>query len=292
MINKHLGIWILTGSILAGSACFKPSRAGVDFSHAFAPSEGMVPDVEKPLRDEICLDGSWQFQIIETPSSFKKGSGTPPEIPQPVDDKWEANAIKIPSPWNVNDWGTGPDFGGTGTGHPCAADSAYYPSYPQSWIGVEMGWLKRTFRLPEGWAGRRIILHFEAIAGEAQVFINGKPVGKHFDSFLPFDLDVTDLVKSDGENELLVGVRKSSLFNIVTPDYPSGQQRTYPNGSNMDNLVGIWGDVFLWALPVVRVDDVFVQPQVDKNSLLAEVTLRNDTQIGRASCRERVLNLV
>ena len=141
-----------------------------------------------------------------------------------------------------------------------------------------MGWLKRTFKVPANWSGRRVVLHFEAVAGEAQVFINGKSAGTpHFDSFLPFDFDVTDLVKGGGDNELLVGVRKSNLFNIITPGYPVGQQRTYPDGSNTDNLVGIWNDVYLWALPAVRVDDVFVQPIVDKDTLLAEVTLRNNT---------------
>jgi beta-galactosidase len=272
---KHKNILIFLGlSLLTGTFC-SAATPRVEFTRPFAPSEGMVPDIEKPLRDEMCLNGSWQFQPVPLPSGFKRGTGTPPELTQPIDDKWETTAIKIPSPWNVNDWGNGPDAG-VGTGHPYAADSLYYPSYPASWTHVEMGWLKRTFRLPGDWAGRRIILHFEAVAGEAQVFVNGKSAGTHFDSFLPFDFDVTDLVKSDGDNDLLVGVRRSDLFNIVSPDYPPGQQRTYPNGSNTDRLVGIWNDVFLWALPPVRVDDVFVQPLVDKNTLLAEVTLRND----------------
>ena len=269
-------ISILSGALLMAGITSALAQDKVEFTRPFAPSEGMVPDLEKPLRDEMYLSGSWQFQPEAMPPDFKRGSGTPPELPPPTPDKWDSTPIKIPSPWNVNDWGSGPDAG-VGTSRPYAPDSVYYPSYPPSWIAVEMGWLKRTFRVPAGWAGRRIILHFEAVAGEAQVLVNGQPVGKHFDSFLPFDLDVTNLVKSDGDNELLVGVRKSSLFNILTPGYPPGQQRTYPNGSNTDNLVGIWNDVYLWALPAVRVDDVFIQPLVDKDTLVAEVTLRNDT---------------
>lgn len=248
----------------------------VEFTRPFAPSQGMVVDVEKPLRDEMCLNGTWQFQPIALPADYKKGTGTPPELAPPSSDKWESTPIKIPSPWNVNTWGNGRDAG-EGSKRPFVADSVYYPSYPASWDGVEMGWLKRSFKVPSAWAGRRIVLHFEAVAGDVQILVNGKPAGTHFDSYLPFDCDVTGLVKSDGENELLVGVRKSDLFNIISPGYPVGQQRTYPNGSNTDNLVGIWNDVYLWALPNVRVDDVFVQPQVDKDTLLAEVTLRNDT---------------
>lgn len=275
MNPKQLGLLIF-GGIVAASGFLDSAWAGVEFTRPFAPSEGMVADLEKPLRDEICLNGSWQFQPVPTPADFKRGSGTPPELPLPNDSAWDKTPIKIPSPWNVNDWGNGPDAG-VGTGRPFAADSLYYPSYPPAWNHIEMGWLKRTFHIPANWSGRRIVLHFEAVAGEAQVFVNGKLAGQHFDSFLPFDFDVTDLVKSDADNELRVGVRKSSLFNLISPGYPPGQQRTYPNGSNTDNLVGIWNDVFLWALPAVRVDDVFVQPLVDQDTLLAEVTLRNDT---------------
>lgn len=263
-------------AILIASLPAVGDGGGISFSRAFAPSQGMVAGVEKPYREEICLDGSWRFQPVPVPADFHAGSGTPPDLASPQDDRWDAVPIKIPSPWNVNTWGNGRDAG-DGSRHPYTADSVYYPSYPASWDGVEMGWLKRFFQVPAGWEGRRLILHFEAVAGDAQVFINGKKAGEHFDSYLPFDLDVTDLVRPQGDNELRVGIRKSRLFNIESPGYPPGQQRTYPNGSNTDNLVGIWQDVYLFGFSPVRVDDVFVQPQVDQDTLLAQVTLRNDT---------------
>lgn len=37
------------------------------FSHVFAPSEGLVNRTEKPYRDEICLNGSWDFQAVYGP---------------------------------------------------------------------------------------------------------------------------------------------------------------------------------------------------------------------------------
>ena len=253
------------------------SAQEITFTQAFAPSEGMVTPFEQPFRAELCLNGKWKFQPVVVPPDFKPGSGTAPELPLPRPGGWETVPIKIPSPWNVNTWGNGRDAG-AGTKRPYVADSVYYPSYPASWDGVRMGWLQRSFRTQSDWKGRRIILHFEAVAGEARVFVNGKPAGPaHFDNFLPFEYDVTGLVNPEGENELRVGVRKSELFNVESPGYPSGQRRTYPNGSNTDNLAGIWNDVYLWALPSVRTTDVFVQPQLDKDTLRADVTLRNDT---------------
>ena len=254
------------------------AQQGVLFKPRFAPSEGMVCDLEKPLRDELCLNGSWRFQPIAVPKEFRRGTGVPPELPLPVESKWDVTPLKVPSPWNVNTWGNGRGAG-DGTRQPYVADSVYYPSYPRAWDAAEMGWLQRTFLLPPSWKSRSLILHFEAVAGDAQVFLNGRLVTRHFDSFMPFEADVTELVESDRENILLVGIRKSNLLNIITPGYPEGQQRTYPNGSNMDNLVGIWNDVYLWALPSVRIDGVFVQPQVAERNLRVEVVLRNDTDI-------------
>ena len=249
-------------------------QARVEFTEPFAPTEPFVAAPEMPARQDLCLDGRWQFQPVDVPATFQPGSGTPPPLP-PDSSRWEATPIKIPSPWNVNVWGNGSDVG-DGTKHPYEADSVYYPSYPPRWDGVQMGWLRRSFRVPPGMAGKRLWLRFEAVAGEAQVIVNGQPVGSHFDAFLPFEFDVTHCVHPDGDNELLVGVRKSELFNVVSPDYPKTQSRTYPNGSNMDHLVGIWNDVFLVAVPSVRVEDVFIQPDVAANTLVAEIALHND----------------
>ena len=34
----------------------------VIFPHAFAPQDGLVSPYEEPMRQELCLNGSWQFQ--------------------------------------------------------------------------------------------------------------------------------------------------------------------------------------------------------------------------------------
>ncbi len=251
------------------------ARAATTFTRDFAAVEGIVTAPEMPLRQEISLNGRWQFQPIVVPPDFARDTGAAPALPAPNPAKWDATPLKVPSPWNVNTWGNGRDVGAN-TARPYSADSVYYPSYPRAWDGAEMGWLRRSFRVPADWGARRVVLHFEGVAGQAQIWVNGRKVGEHFDEFMPFEFDVTDQIKRDGDNELLVGVRKSSLFDIVSPDYPANQKRTYPNGSNMDDLVGIWNDVSLLGLPALRVSDVFVQPLVSQNELRAQITIRND----------------
>lgn len=139
-----------------------------------------------------------------------------------------------------------------------------------------MGWLRRNFNVPKTWIGKRLILHFEAVAGDCIVLINGKQVSSHFDAYLPFDVDVTNFVKKGNANELLVGIRHRNLFNKKNAKYKY-LNATYPPGSNTSDLVGIWQDVFLQALPPVRIDSIFVKPNVNKNELEFDIKLINQT---------------
>lgn len=252
------------------------AQGRVEFAGDFAPAEGFVKPQEKPFRDEVCLNGAWQFQPMAVPADFKRGAGEPPGLPAPKNDGWDATPIKIPSPWNVNTWGCGRNVG-AGTEHPLWPDSVYFPSYPESWDRVEMGWLRRTFRVPTDWKDRRVVLHFEAVAGDCQVLVNGQRAGNHFDKYLPFDMDVTSLVQRDGDNELLVGVRTHSLFEKRSERYPK-MRAPYPCGSETEHLVGIWQDVFLLGLPPVRIEDVFVKPLVASDEFELEFVIRNDSE--------------
>jgi len=233
------------------------ASAQVPFKHRFAPQQGLTLPVERPFREEICLNGSWQFQPVP-PSR-------PPQSINPPSTQWEKVPIRIPSPWNVNAFPTESKQGG---------DFRTYPSYPEAWEKVEAGWLRRSFDVPKSWEGKRTILRFQAVAGDTDVFVNGKAVAHHFDNFLPFEIDVTEAVRLGEKNELLVGVRKASLFDV------QGQygRRTYQGGSMWgQTIAGIWQDVYLTAVPAVRITDVFVRPDLENDVLSATVTVRNDT---------------
>jgi beta-galactosidase len=237
----------------------------IHFRETFAPTEKLVKAVEQPYRQDICLNGAWQFQPMALPDGFQEGQDPAPALSSADPSRWEGKQIYVPSPWNVNSFA---DHHGEGGDFHC------YPSYPEAWEQVEMGWLRKTFTVPVGWTGRRILLHFDAVAGNAEIFVNGKSVGNHFDIFLPFDLDVTSAIKFGGSNEVLVGVRKASLFDRRG----AYGRRTYQGGSFWgQHIAGIWQDVFLVALPPVRIADVFVKPDVRADTLGAEIEIQNDS---------------
>lgn len=53
------------------------------YPYPFAPSEGLVNKTEKEHRQEICLNGYWDFQPVALPKDYKQGKGTAPELPLP-----------------------------------------------------------------------------------------------------------------------------------------------------------------------------------------------------------------
>lgn len=194
-VDVHAGAADQTGT---GS----PTGAGVRFPGRFAPSEGFTNRLEKPYRDEVCLNGYWNFQ----PGAECTGA-------------WDSVRIRIPSPWNVN------GFAWNGLEGP---DHRDFPSYPVAWNEVRQAWMQRTVRVPADWAGDRIILHFEAVAGKAQVFVNGEKVAENFDLFLPFEADVTEFVRPGTEADVRVFVQSQKLFE----DHSGVGRRIVPAGSS------------------------------------------------------------
>src|SRR3954449_3565067 len=59
-------------------------------------------------------------------------------------------------------------------------------------------WYRRTFTVPDGWKGKRILLNFGAVDWDTTVSVNGKPVGTHRGGYDPFTFDITDALKSEG----------------------------------------------------------------------------------------------
>lgn len=235
----------------------------LQYDQPFAPSLSRLHPSELPYRQSICLNGLWQFEPIPLPTSFKEGIDSTPSLPSDDGKHWSSTPIRIPSPWNVNSFADKQGLGG---------DFHTYPSYPKEWETIKMGWLRKTFSIPAAWKSRRIRLCFDAVAGDAEVLVNGKTAGHHFGIFLPFAIDITDLVRFGETNDLRIGIRKPSLFDRKG----AYGRRPYQAGSFWgQHIAGIWQDVNIEAIPPVSVSDVYIRPLVDSDKLEADVTITN-----------------
>ncbi len=109
----------------------------------------------------------------------------------------------------------------------------------------------KTFSLPEPLNGRRLFLDFEGAMTAATVTVNGETFPEHKGGYVPFSIDITDVVREDGENLLVI-----HLDSTERKDIP-------PHGHVVDYLVfgGIYREVALRYVEPVYIHDVFVQPQ-------------------------------
>ena len=105
-------------------------------------------------------------------------------------------------------------------------------------------WYRRTFTVPADWRGGRVLLHFGAVDFEAAVSVNGKPVGSHRGGYDAFTLDITDALRPEGEQEVIVSV----LDPTDAGPQLRGKQALHPAGAAYTASSGIWQTV--WIEPV------------------------------------------
>lgn len=130
-------------------------------------------------------------------------------------------------------------------------------------------WYQRTFTLPDDWAGKRILLNFEAVDWEATVWVNGTQVGSHQGGYDPFTCDITGALWPAGPQQLLVRV-----WDPTDDGYqPRGKQVNRPEGIWYTSVTGIWQTVWLEAVPQGCIESLKITPDVDKKQVKVEVNV-------------------
>ncbi|MBS1868149.1 MAG: hypothetical protein JSS99_00625 [Actinobacteria bacterium] len=152
-----------------------------------------------------------------------------------------------------------------------------------SFLG-SVAWYRKDFRLPSRKRTLVWIARFESVNYRATVWLNGRRLGDHVSGYVPFELDLPNVVRS-GVNRLVVRVdnrRPSS-----DPSGAPGEQPAPPGG--WWNYGGILREVSLRAVDRVDVEQVQVQPQLRCPRCAATVTLRaNVRNLSHATQRVRL----
>ena len=123
---------------------------------------------------------------------------------------------------------------------------------------------RKNFTVPRDMHRKKIILHFGAVDQCARVSVNGKNAGSHTGGYLPFELDITELV-SEGENTLEVVVT-----DVLNRDLAWGKQRRDRGGMWYTPISGIWQAVWLEAVPDKHIKDIKMTPALDSVSFKIE----------------------
>jgi hypothetical protein len=105
-------------------------------------------------------------------------------------------------------------------------------------------WYKRTFRIPNVWKKKHILLNFEACDWETSVWVDGYAVGKHSGGYDPFSFDITSSLGTKKQHELVVCVWDPTDKGTQ----PRGKQVSSPGSIWYTSTTGIWQTV--WIEPV------------------------------------------
>src|SRR5919112_4530715 len=132
----------------------------------------MLRPQDSSTRERKSLNGLWRFVL--DPNAEGRGARW---FAEPLS---EAREMAVPASFND-----------------IAADAAVRDYFGDVWY-------QTTVRVPSGWDGRRIVLHFESATHRATVWVGDKEVVSHEGGYTPFAADITAHV-APGE-ELLVTV--------------------------------------------------------------------------------------
>lgn len=120
---------------------------------------------------------------------------------------------------------------------------------------------QRKFTLGSEFSNKRVLLNFGAVDWRCTVYVNGKQAGTHKGGSTPFSLDITDLVNSEGENELQV----VALDPSNNGGQPCGKQSVNPGGCFYTPVSGIWQTVWLEPVAEAHISRYDVVPDIDSS---------------------------
>ena len=203
-----------------------------------------TPNRKKAGQPGRLLNGTWEFQPVSLPLGHRPPLGT-----------W--HPIAVPSEWNMT---AAPNF---------ATPFGAYDIWdtPRTWDQVEAGWYRTRFSLKEVPSGRLMLL-FEAVNFQADVYVNGHWAGSHAGGTVPFSVDITDQA-SVGDNTVWVAVTGPRAMKG-----PDGFN--YPMGSWWGQLCGgIWQNVWLVVEDLIALGDMTVTTSVRTETLSINLKVTN-----------------
>jgi len=215
--------------------CFKKSFLILLMLFSLGANAQSIPLPEHPRPDFerahwINLNGTWDFEF----DSLNKG----------ITSQWQKGAvpfskkIQVPFPW----------------GSPLSGvkDEADY------------AWYKKTITVPSSWNKQRVFVTIGASDWETTVWLNGVMVGKHQGGYTPFSFELTDQVKLNTTQQLVIRVDDKRR------DFALYGKQGYGNAR------GIWQTIYLEGREQTYMESVHFTPDIDEKSVKLDYVLSND----------------
>ncbi len=175
-----------------------------------APNEKTDPNIAT-IRENLLLDFGWRFHLGDATSAegdfgfgleaafAKAGAAGGAARFDFNDTTWRT--VDLP-----HDWAVELDF--VHVNNKSVHDHGFKPIgrlFPKTTIG----WYRRSFTIPKSDEGKRMAVKFDGVFRECIVWFNVHFLGRNFSGYSEFSYDITDYVKYDQKNVLVVRVDAS-----------------------------------------------------------------------------------
>ncbi len=128
-------------------------------------------------------------------------------------------------------------------------------------------WYRREATIPAEWAGKRVLLHFQAVDYDSTVWVNGVEVGRHRGGFSPFSCDLSGVAEAGDDITILVRARDDGQ----RPQPRGKQAREYgPEGAIYVRTTGIWQSVWLEPVPDFHLRRSRITPDLANQTIRLE----------------------
>ena len=208
-------------------------------SHFFSFETEQLALAGDPNRSKFIqsLSGTWKFHFSSNPGNTIENF----EKNQFSVEKW--NNIEVPGHWELQGWSK-PVY--LNIDYPFIANPPFV-SQKNNCVGSYV----RMFELDENWLDKDVFIKFDGVRSAFYLWVNGEFVGYSQGSKTPAEFDITDKVFV-GKNKVAVQVFRFS-------------DGSYLEGQDTWRLSGIERDVYVYAVPKVRVADFFLKAKLYNN---------------------------
>jgi beta-galactosidase len=232
-------------------------------------------------RTVVSLNGKWLFSPGYETTDQEKAV-----MPDESDNNW--HVLTVPNFWNpIRVWLHGERYN---TGSKGVSDNYFQKetdrceAYTFDYKKTNVGWYRQWINLPDGVKDKNLQLSFDAVSKVAEVYVNGQKAGSHIGMFGDFQVDATALLKP-GKNLVAVKVVKDYVKDIkdadkvvdvaVTVAVTQKMMKDLAHGFFNEDPAGIWQPVSLIITDKVRIQDVFIKPNLTGADF--DVTVKNYT---------------
>lgn len=146
----------------------------------------------------------------------------------------------------------------------------------------------RMVQLPEDMPGKRILLHFDAVDWESEVFIDGVSLGIHRGGYDAFSYDITEWIKDKTQFRIDVRVYDPTREGGIPTGKQDARRFNDPRGCMYTPNSGIWQSVWLEATGESYIDDFHIYGNWNSKTIEIEASAVYAAELKNANIQAMV----